>query len=131
MPRVPNGRMQLIPIGLSRPCSFWVMLRSTSRHPRIVSLAGAFHTPPDSSVRGDQAENDDNGHAEGDCEAVDARPRGLGAGELPAVHRYRYRRGLLEFEPARLDYVDHRREVDAGIEGVPDLDLRRSRVAAL
>ena len=45
MPRVPNGRMQLIPIGLSRPCSALVMLISTSSAPRTTSLAGAFHTP--------------------------------------------------------------------------------------
>jgi hypothetical protein len=51
MPRVPNGRMQLIPIGFSVPCSALVMFISTSRAPRITSLAGAFHTPRVSSVR--------------------------------------------------------------------------------
>ena len=51
MPRVPNGRMALMPIGLRMPCSFWVTERSTSRTPRRVSLAGAFHTPRLSSVR--------------------------------------------------------------------------------
>ncbi len=51
MPRVPNGRMQLIPIGFSSDCSFWLTERSRSRTPRMVSLAGAFHTPRLSSVR--------------------------------------------------------------------------------
>ena len=43
--------MQLIPMGLSNDCSPWVIFNSTSRAPRITSLAGAFHTPRDSSVR--------------------------------------------------------------------------------
>jgi hypothetical protein len=51
MPCVPNGRMQLIPIGLSSPCSALVMLTSTSSAPRTISLAGAFQTPRVSSVR--------------------------------------------------------------------------------
>ena len=51
MPRVPNGRMQLMPIGLSRPCSALVMFISTSSAPRTTSLAGAFQTPRVSSVR--------------------------------------------------------------------------------
>lgn len=51
IPRVPKGRMQLIPMGFKSACSFFVMERSTSKHPRMVSLAGAFHTPRVSSVR--------------------------------------------------------------------------------
>src|SRR5262245_59799890 len=51
MPCVPNGRMQLMPFGLSRPCADFVMLSSTSSAPRTTSLAGAFQTPRDSSTR--------------------------------------------------------------------------------
>ena len=40
-----------MPIGFSTACSFWVVAYSTSRQPRMVSLAGAFHTPRVSSVR--------------------------------------------------------------------------------
>src|SRR5918995_7222839 len=51
MPWAPNGRMQLMPIGLRRPCSDLVMLSSTSSAPRTTSFAGAFQIPRESSVR--------------------------------------------------------------------------------
>src|SRR6266508_5607802 len=56
IPRVPNGRMQLTPIGLSRSCSPLVTLDSRSRAPRMTSFAGAFQTPRVSSFRAQMPE---------------------------------------------------------------------------
>ena len=43
--------MQLIPTGLSSPCSFLVICVSSATAPRITSLAGALCTPRVSSLR--------------------------------------------------------------------------------
>ena len=51
MPRPGNARMQLMPTGLSRSCSFLVTWISRLIAPRITSLAGALCTPRVSSLR--------------------------------------------------------------------------------
>src|SRR3954451_14883221 len=51
MPRPGNARRQLMPTGLSRSCSFFVIWVSSDTAPRTTSLAGALCTPRLSSLR--------------------------------------------------------------------------------